>query len=349
MPKFEEALEAAISQATGESSAPDAPTTQAAQTPETQAPETPSESAPETEAPQGTPTTPPPEVTQAAPNTGTPTAPAAKPTAPTGQQVPQAGNAPRSWAPAVREHWATLPREVKDAVLKREGEVARLVSESGQARQVAEAFERTVSPYRAFLGAEPMREVGNLLQTAVTLRTGTQEQKAAMVAQVVQAFGVDVAALDAALSGQQPQPGSQQAPGQYRDPRLDALLSHLGQQKTQREQQTRQRLQQELDAFAAQAEFYEDVRVRMGTLMEAALKEGRDMSLQEAYDTACYLDTGIRATLQKREAEKAAQTQSQQAQQARYAAGSVQSQPAPPAGSRKPSFDEALAAAINGR
>lgn len=363
MPNLDEALEAAISQAVGGTGDATPTPTEAPAPAATEAPPTPSEAPARVRDGAGrfatkTPVTPPPEETAAHEQ------PAATPTPTAGQQPqkvaqpgqqaapPPGGSAPRTWAPAVREHWNAVPREVKDQILKREGEVTRVLNESAQARKLAEGFEKVLTPYRAHIQGEPLAVVDNLMRTAVQLQTAPPQHKAALVAQIIKAYGVPVDALDealqATLGGQQPQHGAQQ-PAQYRDPRLDTLLAEAQRAKAVRQQDEAQRVHQEVEAFAPSAEFLEDVREDMADMMEAAARKGRPLTLQDAYDRACFANPEVRGILAQRKAQEATRTQSQQAQQARYAAGSVQSEPAPPAGSRKPTMEQALWAAVNGR
>lgn len=340
MPNFDEALEAALTQA--ESGATEAlsptPAPQEAPSPEEPALET-QQSREEPEQPEDV------APTQEAPSTTTPPPPAQQaqgtPTPSQGQQ--SGGLAPRSWSPAVREHWGVLPREVKDQILKREGEVTRLVNESNQARKVAESLERTIQPYRAFIPGDPLQAVENVFRTLTQLQTAPAQNKAAIVANIIKSYGVDVNALADALDGQ-PVQQAQPHGGEYRDPRVDQLLQQMEAQQQRTTKTLTTRAQQELEAFANNAEFLDDVREDMVVLLET----GRATTYQDAYRKACAMNEEVGKVLSQRKAEEAQRTQSQQVQHARHAAGSVRTEPAPPAGSRKPSMDDALWAALSG-
>lgn len=258
--------------------------------------------------------------------------------------APAAGGAPRSWAPAVREHWDKIPREARDAILKREGEATRAMSELGQARRFQQEFEAVAAPYKALFTAPPVQVAANLFQTAAALQTGDVPTKASIIATMIRNFGVSPDAVADALEGKQPAPGTQPQGQPYRDPRVDELL--------RRQQETEQRTQQAhlseaqraLQEFEAQAEFLEDVREDMAVLLET----GRAKTYEEAYRKACAMNEEVGRVVTQRKAQEAARTQSQQAQKARNASSSVKSDPAPPAGGRRPSLDEALAAALRG-
>jgi hypothetical protein len=284
--------------------------------------------------------------------------PAATPKAP--EATPAASAAPRSWAPAVREHWNALPRPVKDEILKREGAASRAIGEAEQAKRFHQEFEAVAAPYKALFTAPPVQVAANLFQTAAVLHTGTPSEKmevmasvarnfnippAELAASIIRGFGVSPDAVADILEGKRPAQPAQPQGQPYRDPRVDELLRRQHEAEQRAQQGTLSVAQQALQEFEASApEFLEDVRGDMVLLLET----GKAKDYPEAYRKACAMSDEVGRVLEERKA-TAARTQSQQAQKARHAAGSVKSDPAPPAGSRKPSFDDALAAAISGR
>lgn len=269
----------------------------------------------------------------------------AKPTAQEAAPAAQeGGNAPRSWAPAVREHWNVLPRPVKDQILKREGEASRAVAEAGQARKFQQEFEAVAAPYKALFTAPPVQVAANLFQTAAALQTGDIPTKAGIIAQMIRNFGVPPDAVADAWDGKQPAAQAQPQSQQYRDPRVDDILRRQQMAEQQGQQAQVAQAHQQLEAFMANAEFVQDVWQDMAALLET----GRASTYDEAYRKACAMNEEVATVMAQRKAQDAQRAQSQQVQQARHAAGSVKSDPAPPAGSRKPSFDEALAAAVRG-
>lgn len=212
--------------------------------------------------------------------------------------------APADWKPAAREKWASLPREVQEEASRVHKEVKKILRDSTEHRKAAEAFQQVVAPYRALLQGEPIQVVGNLLQTAAALQTGTPAQRAAVVAQVITGYGVDVEHLAAALEGKAPTQ-TQRQPAAFRDPRVDQLLGHLQQNHQQRSAAVRAQAAEELGAFAATAEFFEDVRDDMADVMGAARKQGRKLTVQQAYERACMLNEDVRPLYEQR---KSAQT-----------------------------------------
>ena len=254
---------------------------------------------------------------------------AGPPAAPNTQAVSEV-KAPQAWKPTLREKWAGLPREVQEEVHRREREIAHAMQESAEARKHLEAFRATVAPFEGFIraeGSEPMRAVGNLLQTAAALRTAPPAQKAALVANLVKQFGIPIDALDAALAGQPGPQGGNTPPSPYMDPRVDQLFQRLQQAEAQRAEQLKTQGQQALESFAQGHEFFDDLREDMADLMEAATKRGKTLSLEDAYTRASMLHPEISQVLQQREAAKAAANANASTQKSRIAASSVKTHP----------------------
>lgn len=280
--------------------------------------------------PPGTPATP----GQTAAPAATPNAPEAKPAAPTVK-------APQSWKPEVREKFAALPPEVQQEVTRREREVATALQQAAEARKTAESFARAVEPYRALMTEAPEKVVGNLLQTAAVLRTGTPAMKAQLLAQVIQANGVPIDLLDAVLSGQAPQQGQPQQAQPAFDP--NALLQQAEERvmqrfQTQAQQAIQAKARAEAEAFisSGEAEFIDDVRPIMANLLAAAGQSGIPLTLKDAYNQACMLSPDVSRVLKQREQAQQANVTQASTQRARNAAASVRTSPAAPPGTQKP-------------
>ena len=249
---------------------------------------------------------------------------------------------PLSWKPETRQHWQTLPAEVRAEVARREAEITRTMQETAEARRFSDAVMKTIAPYEMFIKAEnsnPIQAIDNLMSTAARLRTGTAPEIAGLVSQLVNQFGVGrfgpgfIEALDQALVGQTPQ----------QDPREVAIRRQLEQeiapvkqfmsQFQQMQQAQEMQLQQQaggtVQSFLADPkhEFAMDVKDDMADLIELAHKRGREMSLEEAYERATRAHPSISKILAKRDQAAAAQGRTQVAQRARSAAVSVSGAP----------------------
>lgn len=254
--------------------------------------------------------------------------------------------APQSWKPAAREAWSKVPADVQQEIDRREREMQRKLTETDEQRKGYDGFRQAAAPFEQHIranGGEVLPTVQGLLQTQYQLATGTPQTKAALVAQVIKAYGVGIEELASALDGQ---PQAQQGQGQqsFRDPRFDQFIGGLEAERDRRAQSRRAEMTQELSAFAAKNEFYEDVKERMAAL----LGNKQASTLDEAYDAAVWSRTDLRAILQQREAAKAATSSNGATQRARAAAISVKSEPStdapePPADSIRGALRQSMA------
>lgn len=272
------------------------------------------------------------------------------PPAPAGQPAAEPFKAPQSWKPAVRELAAKLPAEFRpilDEAHRREIETTRVLSETAEARRTVEQVRTKLAPFEGLAranGMEAMDFAGSVLQTAAALQMGTPQQRAAVVAQIIGTYGVDVDAVNAAMQGQ-PQPHAAAQPPQD--------VSRLVQQEFQRIAQEAQAQKaatawQEFQASAP--EFLADVQEDMRFILERAGREGGNMTYQQAYDRACKLNEGVQEVLAARKSVEAARAQAPTVQRAKVAASSIKATPVAavtrPSGPRslRDTIEEAVAA-----
>jgi uncharacterized protein (UPF0305 family) len=262
-----------------------------------------------------------------------------------------ADKAPNSWKPEIRAHWDKLPESVRETVATRERQIQQVLNETAEARKFAEAVSKTIQPYQAMLQAEGMHPIGmvqDLLQTAQALRTSPPEHKAQLVAAIVGKFGIDINMLDKALSGQAPQVDPvqnqvQQMVQQQMAP-IQQQLQQFQQMQYQQQQMAVQQSEQQVHDFISAQPFGNDVRNVMADIIEVGMRQGRDISLQEAYDQACYMDPGIRGLLQQQQQSQGLQAKTQAAARARSAAVSIAG--APSAGQENVQQADSVRAAI---
>jgi hypothetical protein len=249
--------------------------------------------------------------------------------------------APVSWRPEVREHWSTLPADVRAEVMRREQEVQRTLQETSEARKLAESIQRTVQPYEMLIKAEggnTLAAIDSLMATAARLRTAPAPDLANLVAGIVKQFGVGrfgntfIEQLDSALAGQVPQVDPNQAQVQQLLQQqlapMQQFMSQFQQAQAAQAAQVQQQAVSEVGQFLEKAEFGEDVREEMADIMELAQKRGREISLGDAYRQACMINTKVRTVLEARAKAKGAQSLQGAAQKAKAAAVSVSGAPA---------------------
>jgi hypothetical protein len=255
-----------------------------------------------------------------------------------------AAKPPANMKAHLREQWASVPKAFQEEFHRVNVEAKKALEMSAQARRTSDAFQQTVQPYMPFMQGEPMQVVGNLLQTAMQLQTAPPAHKAAIVAQIIKGYGVDVNALADVLEGQQP---AQQVPQQqFQDPRFDQFLGHLQKMQQQRQSRVQQENERTIQDFAGKHEFFEDVRFHMAALMQSARERGDTMSLEDAYEAACMADKNVRPLyLQRTNAQTVANARAS-TQAARAASSSVRHEPtAPTQGNRTPSLRGSIEAA----
>jgi|SRR5262245_1150674 len=263
--------------------------------------------------------------------------------------------APASWRPAIREHWGKLPAEVQQEVVRREVEVGRALQESAHARQGLAAVQQVLAPYANNIqasGTDALTAMNNFFQADHTLRHGSMQEKAQLIANVIKNYGVDVQALDTVLAGQpfQADPNSALADQLRREmaAQLQPMQTYFQQmqgRRAQAMQQIQHEAGSEVQSFGQddKHEFFEDVRHDMADIMDLYTARGQTISLQEAYDRAIRLNPHTSEIVGKREVAERAQAAAQAAQRARRAAASIGGSPAP-AGRPGPATDDRRAA-----
>jgi hypothetical protein len=155
---------------------------------------------------------------------------------------------------------------------------------------------------------------------------GSPVQKAEMLAHLVKTYGVDIRALDDALVGVQPQETQQNQFEALIDQKMqpiNQLMQQLNMLQQQGQQQTRAQADQEVAQFAQSAEFLNDVRNDMADLIDLANKQGRSLSLQEAYDRACAIHPEISKVMEQRRQTEAITGGNQRIAQKKMAASSL--------------------------
>lgn len=272
------------------------------------------------------------------------------PTTPPAAAVePAPVKAPQSWKPQVRELAAKLPAEYRpilDEVNRREVETNRVMQESAEARKVAQQTYQALAPYEGIAraaGSDAWSWAGQALQERAVLQMGSPQQKAQVLARFLAEGGEPlVQAVAAVLDGQAPQA----APQQYQQPvNIQAEVQKVLQAQIQQAQATK--AERDIEAFkATNPEFLADVAQDMIALFETAGRQGRNLTPQEAYDRACWMNPDVREILEKRKTVEAAKANAPSVAQARRAAVSVKASPAEPVkGKQDRSLREELEAA----
>lgn len=259
-------------------------------------------------------------------------------------------SAPVSWKVGEREHWGKIPAEAQAVILRREKEVQQILSSSANARKFEGEFVNAIKPFSHLIHAQnstPLQAVQNLMTTAAGLTVGSQEQKARIVMEIINNYGVDIPTLDAVLA-KGTIPPSAAGQGAISAEVAQALrpvygfMDEIKQARMQHQQVLAEKAQAEVAEF--NPPFIQDVADDMADLMEYAASKGQVMTLQQAYDVAVNLRPDVKKVLDQRA--QAAAVQNGGVVRAKRAAASIQGAPlngagaAPPAG-RRAAFEEA--------
>lgn len=201
---------------------------------------------------------------------------------------------PVAWSPTLKEDWKNLSEETRKGIAEyehqREAQVNQVQRQSVEARRLSEQFINTVEPYRNIMSlegaADPFQAIDGLMQQVMAMHMGTPQQKAQIIGNWVQRYGVDVEMLDQTLvglqNGQQQVPAQPQPQQQLYDPRVDQMLA-------QQTNQVQVQADQTIAEFAADPanKWFPNVRHSMADEMDIARANGQQMSAQQAYDIAC--------------------------------------------------------------
>lgn len=252
------------------------------------------------------------------------------------EKVDPIERAPQAWKPEAREYWKDIPEAARREILRTEQNVQQTLRETVEDRRLAQALKETIRPFEHFIKAEgsnPIQAIDNLMVTAARLRTGNANDVAGLVTEIVNQFGIGrfgqgfISALDSSLAGK--------LPAQQVDPYVAQMEQRMRQMEQTFQRQQYQQAQQldttvrsELNDFMGSAEFANDVRMEMADLLDLAASRGQELTLQEAYDRACWANPEIRNILTERQTRERAQQTNQVAQKARSAAVSVGGSPA---------------------
>lgn len=220
-------------------------------------------------------------------------------------QAPVGLKPPSSWKPSMRDKFLTLPEDVQREVLRREVDISKGMEIAAESRKFKQEFDTHVAPYAAEIasrGVSPMDAFDNYLQTAYALRHAPMQEKATLVAGLINQYGVDIGALDQVLTHQIENPGATGTPGNGVDPSVAAavnqalqpyqqMFSNIQEREIRSAEQVQTDVQSEISTFKEDSanEFFEDVKMEMGNFLEAAAMRNQAMTLQEAYDRAILL------------------------------------------------------------
>jgi len=199
--------------------------------------------------------------------------------------------APAGWSPSARASWDELPAGARKEIIKREKDYSVGIQRHSETAKYGESVQRVLAPFQSIMrmeGADDITAVANLAQTAATLRLGTPVEKAKLVTDLINVYGVDISTLDSMLAGEQVSEEDDKLQ-RLLDQKLapfQQLLSGVNQAKEQQARGVISTVDKEIAEFEKTAEFIEDVREDMAYILETAAQRGSKITLKQAYDRA---------------------------------------------------------------
>lgn len=216
--------------------------------------------------------------------------------------------APQGWNAKVREQWGKLPADVKEEINRREASFAQGIQKYAEAGKFGQTMRDTLAPFAQVIAMEGVDEataVKSLATQAATMRLGTSAQKAQTVVDIIQAYDVDIGALDNLLVGEPLMTPEQQQFQTALDSRLaplEQLLQQANQSQQTHNQTAADNVNNEISTFEndPKNEFIADVREDMADILEMSAKRGQKMTLQQAYDKAVTLNPATAEVVEAR-------------------------------------------------
>jgi hypothetical protein len=206
-----------------------------------------------------------------------------------------------SWSQDAKAQWAALPPAIQAAVSKREREVSDgFRQKTEELRRYAE-LEQIMAPRRQALAGRGYQSDAQVVNHLLALADAWDRDPRGTIQHLARAANVDLATLAQAAPADASPPAN--------DPRLLAHLDGLTQtvnslQSSLQAQET-ERLNAQISAFAQGKPHFDKVRAVMGRLMNAGIAE----TLDDAYQRAIAMDSGIQAEIKAK-----AQADAQEAQ-----------------------------------
>lgn len=250
--------------------------------------------------------------------------------------TPAANQAPGTWRPEAAKHWAALPPEVQAEIQKREQDMFNGINQYKTAATFGLGIAEVLQPYDAILSQyniDPRAQIADLMQSHYTLAFGTEDQKVALIQQIMSDFKIDPAKLGAS---------SESA---YVDPQVKTLQDEISSLKSQlsqmvrgTEEQVRATLSKQVEEFASRptSKYFNELMPTMTELLNSGVAK----NVEEAYEKAKYINPAVREKVLAEEREALASRQAQTAA-ARAAKAAQAASPAKVVSRHAPSSDTA--------
>lgn len=242
--------------------------------------------------------------------------------------------APASWKGDAKQVWADLPEAARNEVIRRETHVNRVLSENAEVRNYAGAIQQVTERHAeriAQFNMPPAQVFDTLLEADRMLSTAEPIQKAQYMAKLIKDYGIDISALDNALSGAVPAIPDVSRQVQMQ---VDAALAPFRQREQSEQQERQQQVAATIEMMENNPEFpqFDAVREEMADLIEIKANRGIYIDLEQAYAIV----TGQSPIAKQQQQIATAKQATATAQKAKSAAVSVSGTPSSSTGGADP-------------
>lgn len=256
--------------------------------------------------------------------------------------------APSSFRADAKALFEQAPEALRREIYKRENDFHRGLSESRTWAGIGQALHKEIAPYEALIrskGIHAEKVVGTLLGNAYTFATGSPEEKAALVLEIIDQYGITGEAIQKV--NQRRSTGKPAVDPQFAGVRkeLDEVKGKLRSAEEQREQAAQADANDQAERFLADPknEFVQEVSATMTEL----LRKGLAKDLPEAYDKACRLTPAVAAKISAKQQEAERKRRADEAASARKAASAnVNRRGTPPDITPKGTIEDTARAAL---
>jgi hypothetical protein len=222
---------------------------------------------------------------------------------------------PKSWKQDLAPKFEQLDPDIQTEVHRRESDILRGIETYKSKAKMAEEFEHAMQPYMGTmqqLGVTPVAAVQALMGADHKLRFGSQQEKQAVVADIIRTYGVQ-------FDPSQPLP--QADPSTEHISRLEQEIRAL---KQSQEQATLAPFVQAVNKFRETHEHFDDLQ----TYMEALINSGAARDLEDAYDQALWAHPELRQQALSAQKAREAEEERKRVEAAKAAAVQVRGAPA---------------------
>lgn len=200
-------------------------------------------------------------------------------------------NPPTHWSGSSKVRWEKLPRSVQEAISKDYEDLTQSKTRYG-------AIDDVIKPYSQSLRMRYGDET-NGIKTMLAYADALEKDPLGTLQYIARERGINLFGHVAQQQGRVEQGNEPQANPYIQQ--IHNLQTELAQLKQGLDLRGTEQLQSQIDAFAQDPKhpYFNDVKVSMGALIQAAYQQGRELSLEDAYDMAINADPVIRAEIIK--------------------------------------------------